>query len=110
MEELDKNAGSRLGPPVLCNGAQIRLKNNDQGLDPIKDEVDDKAWQQPSRARPDVGQNQTQQRDRKNRTDVLAVLIDMQSREHRSHDDYRKPKAERSLQLSFRYHIKEVLP
>src|SRR6266404_4133101 len=97
MEELDKNAGSRLGPPVLCKGAQIRLKNNDQGLDPIKDEVDDKAWQQPSRARPDVGQNQTEQRDRKNRTDVLPVLIDMQSREHRSHDDYPKPKAERSL-------------
>jgi len=53
MEELDKNAVVGCGRPVLCNGAQIGLKNNDQGLDSVKDEMESqsKASNLPVRAR-----------------------------------------------------------
>ena len=40
---------------MLCECPQVRLKDDDEGLDAIEDEVDDNAWQQPARARPNGG-------------------------------------------------------
>ena len=95
---MNERSGVGLGPPVACKRAQIWLKYDDHGLDSIKNEVDRKAGKQPTGARPDESQTKTQQRNGKDRTDVLPVLVDMQPRKHGSHDSNRKPLADGSLQ------------
>ena len=45
---------------MLCQRAQVRLKDDDEGLDAIEDEVNYDAWKQPARARPNGGQHEAQ--------------------------------------------------
>lgn len=63
MQDVDHKPGSWLRAPVLRKPAQVRLKDNDDGLDAVKDEVDHKAGKQPARPRPRDRQNDAEQRD-----------------------------------------------
>ena len=63
MQDVDHKPGSWLRAPVLYEAAQVGLKDNDDGLDAVKDEVDHKAGKQPARARPHDCQNDAEQCD-----------------------------------------------
>ena len=63
MQDVDHKPGSWLRAPVLYQAAQVRLKDNDDGLNAVKDEVDHKAGKQPAGARAHPGQNNAEQGD-----------------------------------------------
>ena len=67
---------------MLEKQPQVRIKGDDEGLDAIEDKVNYKAWKDPTRARADDSQNDTEQSDRGDRPKVLPILPHVYPSEH----------------------------